>query len=117
MSDEIKIQTSSPDDLAGGKHPLQSDNEQSNTCGHTQNQNTLSFCRGTNVEPVAARTVSPAPGATARPAATVSGMAADSPLSVGTIKQVDSKESIVMRRRMAGWNDDFLLQVLGIKGS
>ena len=37
--------------------------------------------------------------------------------AIGLLKQVDSKESIAMRRRIAGWNDDFLLQVLGIKGS
>jgi len=37
--------------------------------------------------------------------------------AIGLLKQVDSKESIVMRRRIAGWNDNFLLQVLGIKGS
>ena len=35
--------------------------------------------------------------------------------AIGLLKQVKSKESIVMRRRIAGWNDDFLLQVLGIK--
>ena len=37
--------------------------------------------------------------------------------AIGLLKQVKSKESIVMRRRMVGWNDDFLLQVLGIKDS
>ena len=37
--------------------------------------------------------------------------------AIGLLKQVDSKESIVMRRRMAGWNDDFLLKVLDIKSS
>ena len=34
---------------------------------------------------------------------------------IGLLKRVDSKESIAMRRRMAGWNEDFLLQVLGMK--
>lgn len=29
-------------------------------------------------------------------------------------KQVDDKESIAMRRRMAGWNPNFLAQVVGI---
>ena len=33
---------------------------------------------------------------------------------IGLLKRVDSKESIAMRRRMAGWNEDFLLQALGI---
>ena len=37
--------------------------------------------------------------------------------AIGLLKQVKSKESIAMRRRIAGWNDDFLLQVLGIKDS
>jgi hypothetical protein len=30
------------------------------------------------------------------------------------LKQVDDKESIAMRRRMAGWNPNFLAKVLGI---
>jgi len=34
---------------------------------------------------------------------------------IGLLKRVDSKESIAMRRRMAGWNEDFLSQVLGIE--
>ena len=34
---------------------------------------------------------------------------------IGLLKRVDSKESIAMRRRMAGWNEGFLTQVLGIK--
>ena len=29
--------------------------------------------------------------------------------------QQDDKESIAMRRRMAGWNVDYLMQVLGVK--
>jgi predicted transposase YbfD/YdcC len=32
--------------------------------------------------------------------------------AIGLLKQVPSKESIAMRRRMAGWNEDFLAQVL-----
>lgn len=36
--------------------------------------------------------------------------------ALGLLKQVASKESVAMRRRIAGWNDDFLLQVLGMKG-
>lgn len=34
--------------------------------------------------------------------------------AISLLKQVDDKESIAMRRRMAGWNNDFLAQVLGI---
>ena len=34
--------------------------------------------------------------------------------AISLLKQVDDKESIAMRRRMAGWNSDFLAQVLGI---
>jgi DNA-binding XRE family transcriptional regulator len=30
------------------------------------------------------------------------------------LKQVDDKEIIAMRRRMAGWNTDYLAKVLGI---
>lgn len=33
---------------------------------------------------------------------------------IGLLKQVKNKESIAMRRRMAGWNEDFLAQVLGL---
>lgn len=35
--------------------------------------------------------------------------------AIGLLKQVKSKESIAMRRRMAGWNDAFLTQVLATK--
>lgn len=34
--------------------------------------------------------------------------------AIGLLKQVKDKESIAMRRRMAGWNDAFLAQVLAI---
>jgi predicted transposase YbfD/YdcC len=34
--------------------------------------------------------------------------------ALGLLKQVNNKESIAMRRRMAGWNEDFLAQVLTI---
>ena len=34
--------------------------------------------------------------------------------TISLLKQVPDKESIAMRRRMAGWNDDYLTQVLGI---
>jgi len=35
--------------------------------------------------------------------------------AISLLKQVDNKESIAMRRRMAGWNPSFLAQVLGIE--
>ena len=35
--------------------------------------------------------------------------------SISLLKQQDDKESIAMRRRMAGWNVDYLMQVLGVK--
>jgi predicted transposase YbfD/YdcC len=34
--------------------------------------------------------------------------------AISLLKQVDDKESVAMRRRMAGWNPDFLAKVLGI---
>ena len=34
--------------------------------------------------------------------------------AISLLKQVDGKENIAMKRRMAGWNADFLLKVLGI---
>ena len=34
--------------------------------------------------------------------------------AIGLLKQVKNKESIAMRRRMAGWNDAFLTQVLAL---
>lgn len=37
--------------------------------------------------------------------------------AISLLKQVDDKESIAMRRRMAGWNTNFLAQVLGIPTS
>lgn len=37
--------------------------------------------------------------------------------AISLLKQVDDKESIAMRRRMAGWNPNFLAQVLGIPTS
>jgi predicted transposase YbfD/YdcC len=36
--------------------------------------------------------------------------------AITLLKQQNDKESIAMRRRMAGWNDDYLAQVLGISG-
>jgi predicted transposase YbfD/YdcC len=35
-------------------------------------------------------------------------------VAISMLKQVDDKESIAMRRRMAGWNTDYLAKVLGI---
>lgn len=35
--------------------------------------------------------------------------------AIGLLKQVESKASISMRRRMAGWCEDFLTQVLGLQ--
>ena len=37
--------------------------------------------------------------------------------AIGLLKRVNNKESIAMRRRMAGWNDDFLAQVLAVAHS
>ena len=37
--------------------------------------------------------------------------------AITLLKQCDDKESIAMRRRMAGWNTDYLAQVLGLKGT
>jgi len=35
--------------------------------------------------------------------------------SISLLKQQNDKESIAMRRRMAGWNVDYLMQVIGVK--
>ena len=37
--------------------------------------------------------------------------------ALSLLKQVQSKHSIVGRRRMAGWNEDYLAQVLGLKAT
>jgi predicted transposase YbfD/YdcC len=37
--------------------------------------------------------------------------------AISLLKQCEDKESIAMRRRMAGWNTDYLSQVLGIYGT
>ena len=34
--------------------------------------------------------------------------------ALSLLKQIDDKESIAMRRRMAGWNPEYLSQVLGL---
>lgn len=38
-------------------------------------------------------------------------------MAISLIKQQKSKESIVMRRRMAGWNVDFLAEIIGLPTS
>jgi hypothetical protein len=50
MSDNPKIQTSSPNDLQGGQHSLPPDVLKSTHGFDASNQNSLSFCRGTNIE-------------------------------------------------------------------
>jgi predicted transposase YbfD/YdcC len=35
--------------------------------------------------------------------------------SISLLKQQNDKKSIAMRRRMAGWNVDYLMQALGVK--
>lgn len=37
--------------------------------------------------------------------------------AISLLKQVESKASVVMRRRMAAWSEEFLTQVLGLKAS
>ena len=37
--------------------------------------------------------------------------------AISLLKQCTDKESIAMRRRMAGWNTDYLAQVLGLQGT
>jgi len=37
--------------------------------------------------------------------------------AISLLKQCTDKESIAMRRRMAGWNTDYLSQVLGLQKS
>jgi hypothetical protein len=37
--------------------------------------------------------------------------------ALSLLKQVQSKLSIVGRRRMSGWNEDYLAQVLGLKAT
>jgi hypothetical protein len=34
--------------------------------------------------------------------------------AISLLKQVDDKESVAMRKRMAGWNTDFLAKVMGL---
>ncbi len=37
--------------------------------------------------------------------------------AISLLKQVDSKASVVMRRRTAAWSEEFLTQLLGLKAS
>jgi hypothetical protein len=88
MSEEtIKIQTT-PAVPAGAETPMSNDDNRKSTHGGTFNQDTLSFCRGTNVEGSTARLVSPA--ANNREPASVSGLAVDSPIAV-SVKPVDRR--------------------------
>jgi hypothetical protein len=34
--------------------------------------------------------------------------------AISLLKQMDDKESVAMRRRMEGWNPEYLSQVLGL---
>lgn len=52
--DGVKIQTTAPDEQPGGQRPLESDSKKSTHGFDSTNQNTLSFCRGTNVEAASA---------------------------------------------------------------
>ena len=37
--------------------------------------------------------------------------------TLSLLKQHPGKVSLAMKRRICGWNDDFLMEVLGIKGT
>jgi len=37
--------------------------------------------------------------------------------TLSLLKQHSGKDSLAMKRRICGWNDDFLMEVLGIKGT
>jgi hypothetical protein len=81
MSTDFPIQDT-PAVPAGAETPITNDDRSTSrksTHGGTFNQDTLNFCRGTNVEGRAASLISPA--ANTREAATVSGMAVDSPVA------------------------------------
>lgn len=88
MSNEIPIQTSSPDELSGGEAPL----TQPERTGIEPGINSMSFCRGTEVQGASARTFSPnlQNGAASRPSESVSGMACDSPVAV-SVRPVDRR--------------------------
>jgi hypothetical protein len=79
MSDEIKIQTSAPDELAGGQQPLSADAEQKSRSGFVGSQVFRSFPPSPNVEGRPASLISPA--ANTREAASVNQMAVDSPVA------------------------------------
>lgn len=87
MSDEIKIQET-PAVPQGAQTPLSNDDNRKSTHGGTFNQDTLSFCRGVNVEPGTAGPIAPAPNS--REAATVGGMAVAAPLRV-SVAPVDRR--------------------------
>jgi hypothetical protein len=78
MSDTpvIKIQTTASDELPGGQRPLQTDSLKSTHGFDSANQNSLSFCRGTNVDAGSANLDSKVkPAENNRENATVSGAA------------------------------------------
>src|ERR1700722_12789412 len=88
MSD-IKIQTSASDQLEGGQELKNDGSEQKARCGFSGSQVfPLSGKSGVNVEGSAARPISPA--ANNREAASVSGMAVNSPVAVSA-KPVDRR--------------------------
>ena len=37
--------------------------------------------------------------------------------TLSLLKQHPGKDSLAMKRRICGWSDDFLMEVLGIKGT
>ena len=79
MSTDIPIQESAPDQLEGGQKPLANDNSDRRR-GGSFDQNTLSFCRGTNVTPGTAGPVASAPNN--REHATIDGMYVAAPVGI-----------------------------------
>lgn len=77
---------------AGAQEPLSNDSERKSTHGGVFDQNTMSFCRGQNVQGRAASLCNPndADGAASRPFANVDGMACDSPVAP-TVTPVDRR--------------------------
>ena len=93
MSDQIKIQTSSPDELPGGQAPLTADQEQKSRSGFTGSQVfPLSGRSGVEVAHGSAGLCSPnnADGAAARPIESVNSMFVSAPVAV-SIRPVDRK--------------------------
>ena len=88
MSDEIKIQTSAPDELAGGQQPLSADGEQKSRSGFVGSQVFRSFPPSPNVEGRAASLISPA--ANNRESASVNQMSVGAPVAP-VVRPVDRK--------------------------